>query len=661
MGVAGQGNGQDYFAKTVASSNDAIESAKLELRAAEESRDSYKRELAGESAGAAARGTDRDARLRRPGDRRAHRGAEGASSTSCCARTPISIPDVVGTRRVIAAARGAAPPGRSQARAKAACADRQTDDRCGSQSGVPADARVARRRRGQRRVAARQAVGSYESQYAQLKAAAQLVPQVEAEFAQLNRDYDIQKKTYETLLQRRAVRGDGQGRAGHRRHAIPRHRSTARLAAAGAADANRAARHRARGGAGCRDCWRASSPASSCRRSTTRARCARSRKRPILGMVSMLPSEALNRSRRRNALLFRRWPERTGRLIRRGLRVRRCCSGASREEPIDEPDRTGRQAARGIAPRRRRNAGRRRVRARRAVRVPTAVEHVPTPEASMRALDARGASLRRRPRRAATAPPHPPDAGRRAGARTAAGRHRPRTPQGERASSRPTLRSRRSPTNSASSSGRSFATPVGTAARRIRNGNLIMVTSALPGEGKTFTAINLAHEHRDGARHHRAAGRRRRRASVDFPRLLGTPHVARPARPADARRPRRRRRASCGPTSRTCRCFRPARTIGARPSFSPASRWPACCASSRTRYRGPHRHLRFAAAARRRPKRACWPRTWDRSSWSSPPTATSQHAVNQALATIERLRDRADDAEQGGQDRRRHLLWLLRG
>jgi polysaccharide chain length determinant protein (PEP-CTERM system associated) len=47
MGVAGQGN-QDYFAK-LAALNNSINAAKLDLRSAEESRDSYKRELAGEA------------------------------------------------------------------------------------------------------------------------------------------------------------------------------------------------------------------------------------------------------------------------------------------------------------------------------------------------------------------------------------------------------------------------------------------------------------------------------------------------------------------------------------------------------------------------------------------------------------------------------------
>jgi exopolysaccharide/PEP-CTERM locus tyrosine autokinase len=33
---------------------------------------------------------------------------------------------------------------------------------------------------------------------------------------------------------------------------------------------------------------------------------------------------------------------------------------------------------------------------------------------------------------------------------------------------------------------------IGTSGARVRNGNLVMVTSALPGEGKTFTSLNLA-------------------------------------------------------------------------------------------------------------------------------------------------------------------------
>jgi uncharacterized protein involved in exopolysaccharide biosynthesis len=50
---------------------------------------------------------------------------------------------------------------------------------------------------------ARAKLANYENQYSNLKAQAQRVPQVEAEFAQLNRDYVVQKQTYETLLTRR--------------------------------------------------------------------------------------------------------------------------------------------------------------------------------------------------------------------------------------------------------------------------------------------------------------------------------------------------------------------------------------------------------------------------------------------------------------------------
>jgi len=54
------------------------------------------------------------------------------------------------------------------------------------------------------RVAALQTrVAEYQARYDRMKGEVTLVPQIEAEFAQLNRDYDINKKNYEQLVQRR--------------------------------------------------------------------------------------------------------------------------------------------------------------------------------------------------------------------------------------------------------------------------------------------------------------------------------------------------------------------------------------------------------------------------------------------------------------------------
>ena len=43
-------------------------------------------------------------------------------------------------------------------------------------------------------------VAEYEARYAQLKESAKLVPQMEAEYTQLNRDYGVHKRNYETLV-----------------------------------------------------------------------------------------------------------------------------------------------------------------------------------------------------------------------------------------------------------------------------------------------------------------------------------------------------------------------------------------------------------------------------------------------------------------------------
>jgi polysaccharide chain length determinant protein (PEP-CTERM system associated) len=205
IGIAGQSGqagqaGQDYFGRMSRLSDD-IANAKLELRAAMESRDSYKRGLAAEApslpsserAGATISGPapEIDVRL----------AAQKAKLDEMLRSYTDQHPDVVGTRRVITeleeqrrvevlarerAARAAGRPIESMERNPAYQSMRVAL--------AEAEAKVA---------ALQARLSSYEGQYAQLKASARLVPEVEAEFAQLNRDYDIQKTTYGQLLARR--------------------------------------------------------------------------------------------------------------------------------------------------------------------------------------------------------------------------------------------------------------------------------------------------------------------------------------------------------------------------------------------------------------------------------------------------------------------------
>jgi hypothetical protein len=50
-------------------------------------------------------------------------------------------------------------------------------------------------------------VGEYESRMARARTQMKVAPQIEAEFAQLNREYDIHKRNYEGLVQRREQAG----------------------------------------------------------------------------------------------------------------------------------------------------------------------------------------------------------------------------------------------------------------------------------------------------------------------------------------------------------------------------------------------------------------------------------------------------------------------
>jgi polysaccharide chain length determinant protein (PEP-CTERM system associated) len=299
MGVAVNSQGQDYFGR-VQKLASALEDARMELQSAEQTRDSYKKQLAGEE----------PIFLSSPGQDRTGRESVSVVDTRVEAlRKELDTllrkyteqhPDVVATERLIkqleeqrkteielrqkAAAGGKAQAGVEQnpvyQQMKISLAD--------------AEAAVA---------SARAKFSSLENQQRSLKAQAQLVPQIEAEFVQLNRDYDIQKKTYESLLSRResATMGkDVQDTSGAQFRVIDPPRVSAqpvspnRLALLALAFAVSL-------GAGVF----ASFAASQLMPTFHEARTLRAvTKRPIVGMVSMLPNEKLQRARRRYAWLF---------------------------------------------------------------------------------------------------------------------------------------------------------------------------------------------------------------------------------------------------------------------------------------------------------------------------------------------------------------------
>lgn len=301
MGVPGQGGqgGPDFFGK-MAKLGDDIANAKLELRAAEESRDSYKRELAGESPSLLPDGSGSGTLIASP-EIDARIAAQKARLDELLRNYTDQHPDVLGTRRVITALEEQRKED-VQAREKAArasarpveSADRNPVFQQMRVSLADAEATVA---------ALRARLSSYENQYAQLRASARLVPQVEAEFAQLNRDYDVQKKTYGDLLARReaATMGvDVQDTGGTQFRVIdpprvsPQPVPPTRIAMLGIAIALAL-------GAG----LLASFVASELMPTFHDARSLRVvTERPVLGMVAMLPSESVRRKQRRNVFLF---------------------------------------------------------------------------------------------------------------------------------------------------------------------------------------------------------------------------------------------------------------------------------------------------------------------------------------------------------------------
>src|SRR5215470_5686005 len=207
-------DGRDYFAR-MSSLAEAVNAARLELRAAEQSRDALKKELAGEepvflpegpaAPGGASLVPELDSRIE----------TQKKNLDELLRRYTDQHPDVIQSRRLIQQLE-------EERKQEIAARTKPSPDGASKRpsfQGNPvlqqlkislaeAEANVA---------SLRARVAELEVRHNQLRAAARMQPELEAELAQLNRDYDIQKKQYESLVTRResaAISGDMDATAG---------------------------------------------------------------------------------------------------------------------------------------------------------------------------------------------------------------------------------------------------------------------------------------------------------------------------------------------------------------------------------------------------------------------------------------------------------------
>lgn len=190
-------DGKDYFGR-ISEVSAALERAKLELREAENSRDALKRQIIGEEPVLLPDAPESTAGVSVPEiDGRID--SLKRNLDSLLQRYTDRHPDVVGTRRMIQeleeqkreeiAARKKVAVSSPASVANTNPVYQQLKISLAESEATVASLRVR--------------VAEYQSRYNELKESMKMVPQLEAELTQLNRDYDINKKNYESLVARR--------------------------------------------------------------------------------------------------------------------------------------------------------------------------------------------------------------------------------------------------------------------------------------------------------------------------------------------------------------------------------------------------------------------------------------------------------------------------
>jgi uncharacterized protein involved in exopolysaccharide biosynthesis len=146
-------------------------------------------------------------------------------------------------------------------------------------------------------------LGEYEARYNQLRSSAETLPKIDMEFTQLNRDYDMQKRQYENLVLRRETAsltgkledaGVAEFRIIDPPRVTPNPVAPNRLLLLGVVVAGSLF-------AGLATSWLVSQARPTFRDGRTLREVAQ---RPLLGMISILPTHSWRVMRRRAALLF---------------------------------------------------------------------------------------------------------------------------------------------------------------------------------------------------------------------------------------------------------------------------------------------------------------------------------------------------------------------
>ncbi len=182
--------GSDYVTQLSAAA-DNLNQAKLELREAEQSRDALKQQVGGDEPGLAVDGAPSADSNPEIDDRIQ---ALNKTLDSLLLHYTNRHPDVISTRRLIAAL--------EQQKKEEAKLNKNSDPGK-NYSPMLQQLNVALAEAEARTAAMRARVAEYSARYNHLVSMSKAVPEVEAELAQLNRDYQVNKANYEKLVERR--------------------------------------------------------------------------------------------------------------------------------------------------------------------------------------------------------------------------------------------------------------------------------------------------------------------------------------------------------------------------------------------------------------------------------------------------------------------------